>query len=298
MGGHNSDEKRAKRLGLSEVMAPEHPHRQPHHAANNLPEVLLHIGTYKTGTTFLQAVFAGNFDRLLKHGILYPVTCRSTKAPTSHGRLLPRYRGDRFIPSDGWKELHEEIERHQPHKVLLSAEGFCRPHPTSERLMLERVRWIRSKLPCPVTIIVYLREKHSYLASHYAHKVKKGVETRSFSDYCESEAYLADYERMLKPWKEVFDHVIVRPYSSNVLDDFRKVAGLPKLVVRDKRVNVAPSNKTIRVMLVLNRVLRRFVRPWTIKHWYEIIRIDRVSRWLPISNRAFAERRSPQIAPS
>ena len=250
------------------------------------PILYLHIGTHKTGTTFLQRVLSNNFDRLLEHGILYPKTCRNVRASDSHARLSPRYKDNKIVESDGWEALYAEIERHRPRKIILSAEDFCRMH-TSNVLMRERANWIKNRLPFPTKIIVYLREKESYLVSMYAHKVKKGVETRNFDNFCKEEKYRVDNEKMLEPWR-IFDEIIIRDYTDDIMSDFQKIVDLPKLQVPKKRLNVAPSNKAIRVMVIMNRILQKITKPWTIRYWYKKFHLEEICKFLPISNRGFA----------
>lgn len=52
-------------------------------------EIILHIGTHKTGTTTLQRFCASASDALAERGILYPRSARPRYGPTAGHHLIP-----------------------------------------------------------------------------------------------------------------------------------------------------------------------------------------------------------------
>ena len=83
-------------------------------------EIIVHIGTHKTGTSSLQNFFAGNIPALLKHGVHYPLGSYS-------GRNV-NFLASRLV-SGRDREVYSFIEkakkragRKGAEKILISAE--------------------------------------------------------------------------------------------------------------------------------------------------------------------------------
>ena len=97
--------------------------------------VYLHIGAPKTATSTLQNVLASNAQRLLKNGVLYPGSMRSSDAHHVLAcDLIEKCQGSKMSDvwygaqprGQGWQLLQREIEQYGSalEAVVLSSELF------------------------------------------------------------------------------------------------------------------------------------------------------------------------------
>lgn len=109
-------------------------------------KLLLHIGMAKTGTTALQTAFANQRALLLRHGVLYPETdfhssnhcfldgfMRPPKLFTrrtlyAFGGKDPDYISN--LLETNWVQIKRQINKHNPHTVILSGETMFRGFET------------------------------------------------------------------------------------------------------------------------------------------------------------------------
>lgn len=129
------------------------------------PEVFLHIGTMKTGTSYLQRVLARNADGLAQVGVRY------ANAGPGSGRAVHEAIGQDGADSalDGrWAMLVDEMTGWPGRAVVLSSEllSFV-PGTTAAKI-------VASFAPAPVTVIVTARDLVRLLPSAWQNKVKHG----------------------------------------------------------------------------------------------------------------------------
>ena len=130
--------------------------------------VILHVGPHKTGTTALQATFAGQADLLARNGVIYPRTGRDNfgHAPLAEALLT----GDR----SGLDNLVHETRGWRA--VLMSSEHFS---AMDEDCLLA----LRASFPGAEFRIAYaLRRLVDLWPSHWAELVKHG-QPLSFAGY-------------------------------------------------------------------------------------------------------------------
>lgn len=146
-------------------------------------KLVLHIGMGKTGTSALQQALRRMQAPLLERGVLYP----STKIKiTNHNFLVlltenpdhapgifrtkilqdPSYLNDYVLGS--WDSIQEQIAKHRPKKVILSAENlfFALKHDTSNRL-IDKL----TSLTDDIAPIAYVRQP----SRHYLSKVQQRI---------------------------------------------------------------------------------------------------------------------------
>lgn len=125
--------------------------------------LVIHAGTHKTGTTFIQNSLAAASPRLRRHGIFYPVM---GPAGGQHGLTTlwaPRMRAY-ASPAEaevGWQAVAEGARDH--HTVLVSSEEFSSAHP--DRLDLEAIR-ARTRFD-EIVVVCFLRNQVELLQSIY-----------------------------------------------------------------------------------------------------------------------------------
>src|SRR5690554_1086866 len=89
-----------------------------------MKKLIVHIGTHKTASTFIQKGLSENYEKLLGYGCLYPKSGRIGQG--SHHNLQFEITGDKRFKSErgGWEELRAEIRSSRCDTVLLSCEAF------------------------------------------------------------------------------------------------------------------------------------------------------------------------------
>lgn len=127
-----------------------------------MSRVTLHIGTHKTGTTFIQHSLAANRDLLARHGVIYPEISRVA----GHHCLLthwhdmpPQYHTD--TPAlELWQGLARFAEGDR--SVILSSEVFSRAAPP--RVNFGEVRQLLAAFD-EIRVVCVLRDQLSLLQS-------------------------------------------------------------------------------------------------------------------------------------
>ena len=134
--------------------------------------VYLHIGAPKTATSTLQSMLAGNFEQLLKQGVLYPKLLRHGDAHhTLVADLIQAYQGHTMADlwygdrtrGEAWQNLQREIEQHPGiEKIILSSELFFGQTQRLEDMLAD----IRSRLSeHELKVVVYLRRQDKLYSS-------------------------------------------------------------------------------------------------------------------------------------
>ena len=235
-----------------------------------MTEILLHIGTHKTGTTSLQHRLAAATAPLAERGVLYPRTGRPRRGPRAgHHQLAWSILGKgRPVPTEVWSDLGREWARSGLPRMVLSAEGFEHLSPTG-------IRQLRDQLPdARFRVVVYLRRPCAFLRSVYLQRLKKGNEHRPFAEFVQHNAHRCDYPRLLADWATVFGKAALVPRSYDkaaqgvgVIDDFLSLLDIDAVALPDsagmpQRRNRTPSEGMLRCLYALNRApVRPLLRP-------------------------------------
>jgi hypothetical protein len=121
----------------------------------------LHIGTMKSGTSYLQSLFSRNINLLAGHGIRYIPTLRSHRAAAVLAGS-PRARPD---AKGTWRDLHRDVRR-DPGDVLISSELFA-------ALSTRRVQRVAERLaPDELRVIVTARDLTRAAPSHWQETIQ------------------------------------------------------------------------------------------------------------------------------
>lgn len=140
------------------------------------PELILHVGRHKTGSSSLQRLLCDKCDVLRQRGILYPRTGRIADQhlglPAAslgrHPALPPEFTTDQEQLKIAFlKEFEEEGSR----TGLLSSEVFCElafRQPDACRALLA---WLSERFRCWVIQVV--RDPHSYGVSAVKHQLRQ-----------------------------------------------------------------------------------------------------------------------------
>ena len=154
-------------------------------------EVVLHIGTNKTGTSAIQSFLHHNPQLLSENGILYPLTGRGSTPEPSHHPMAESLATTPERAHEFRYQLLKEAKDHQT--LILSSETFRIYPPETLAVMLQGI---------PTRVIVFLRPHTQFLSSWY----REGIKSRNFSftfpEFVEANA--APYLPWLSEWANYF----------------------------------------------------------------------------------------------
>jgi hypothetical protein len=207
-------------------------------------DVVLHIGSGKTGTSSLQKLLQQNRKALREHGTLYPRSPGRTrhlqlghyaKAGGELDRQVSWHRKDSRRRTESLTDLPSrllaEIDRVGPSRLLLSDEGLY----GSSVDALSRLRGLTDQLARTLRIVVYLRRQDDHLCSRYQQVVKSG-EIRRLSERAEQPdlARTYDYLARLRVWQQRLEPtwLVVRSFErdrfvgGSLVEDFLTAADL------------------------------------------------------------------------
>ena len=177
-------------------------------------DLVLHIGTGKTGTTSVQFFCLENRDRLLELGHLYP----QSPGGARHGKLSLFVKTDEeLLSAPNWyrqkqsdparfrktfrRRLFEEIERAGVSRVLMSDEVL---YGCSDTALL-RLRKFTDRIAESLRLVVYLRRQDEQMVSRYQQMVKTG-EVRRLDDWAQQDmSTVYDYFGRLRTWQTLVE---------------------------------------------------------------------------------------------
>lgn len=207
-------------------------------------DLVVHIGSGKTGTTSIQQFLGINRPALAERGLLYPASPGRNRHTRLGLFLLP----DEELPTrPAWprqraaspaefrrefrSELIDEVNASGLSRVLLSDEALY----GAPDEVLHRLRALADAHAGRTRLVCYLRRQDQHVASRYQQVVKVG-ETRRFAERTEaldlSSTY--DYAGRLDTWERLLDpsELVVRRFErDSFLDgslhrDFLTAAGV------------------------------------------------------------------------
>lgn len=223
------------------------------------PELIVHIGRPKVGSTALQGFLNQNRNALLERGVCYPKTGLYHGASHKFSLVflpgLPDYPVVKDVnPKALYADLAEEIRRSGASRAVISSEHFWLVKPTDPAALLKR--------DFDVRILVYLRRQDDVLVSSYVQEVRGGTQSldRSMDAYLEDPGRLKllDYDAVLGSWEKAFgrDRIQVRLYEAiapgqGIEADFLSALGLNAgggFKFGSGRKNTSPSLDLLRLL--------------------------------------------------
>ncbi len=140
------------------------------------PNLVLHIGYPKTGSTSIQTFLSNHREFLLKHGYLYPVAGTGGEVNHFHLSVVYQPKSDPFyshLKLDKkalLKELTEEIQRYidRVHTVIISSEMFSSYEWEPTREFLKDIHDMFNK----IYLVFSLRRQDQLIETEYQERVK------------------------------------------------------------------------------------------------------------------------------
>ena len=228
-----------------------------------MKKTVLHIGTHKTGSTFIQTFLFSNKQKLPQLGYCFPDFGEKTSAK-GHRDLSQYLRKGGNDP-----KLDIFTEKESARRIILSSEDFCYCHP-------DEIDDAKNLLGENVKIVCYLREPTSHLISMYYQSIqsKKSLylhfpayldnaiqKTRNTSPEVSNPYY--NYDNLEESWKAVFNDSNFIVYSKfkpeELLRSFFTAAdivipSLDDFSFERTNANTSPSPETIFVHLSINKL--------------------------------------------
>lgn len=206
-------------------------------------DLVLHIGSGKTGTSSIQQFLRRNRDRLAERGILVPRSPGEGRhvqvglyiKPDSAlaGRLSWRQSGftsPAEFRVDFRRRLSAEIDESGLSRMLLSDEGV---YASSEEAM-KGLRGLVDDMARSLRLVVYLRRQDDHLCSRYQQSVKTGCVDRLSSWVEHDMGWLYDYAARLRRFDRIVapTELVVRRFEpgrfaeGSLFQDFLDAVGV------------------------------------------------------------------------
>ncbi len=133
--------------------------------------VVLHVGTMKSGTSYLQALLFAERPRLAEAGVLVPGKTWNHQARAVRQALAPRSDG----PRERWQALVEEV-RSAPETAAISMEYLGPAHPDTIASVVEQLGG------AGVRVVITARDLNRTLVSMWQETIQNG-RTWSWAEY-------------------------------------------------------------------------------------------------------------------
>jgi len=210
-------------------------------------DLILHIGTEKTGSTSIQRYLAKNRVRLREAGVLFPLApgldnqralTAAAEENTQDSALQEMF--DLRTPNDLQRfrqdlrgKLKKELREAGCSHVVMSNE-----HCSSRLRDHSQVEFLRTFLGDffdRIRILVYIRRQDDFLVSTYSTMVKTGRTNPIHVPTMKGQLRRYDHWDLLSRWAEIFgrENIICRKYDrselveGDIIHDFGAQAGVP-----------------------------------------------------------------------
>lgn len=187
----------------------------------SMKTIYLHIGMYKTGTSFIQKFCKNNYWQLTKHNVYYPVT--GLHHDGAHFKFYQMVTS-KSIDEKEIEELRKEISVCNCDNVLISIE-----HLVNNCGSFEFSELLKSIFkPHRIKIIIYFRRQDKYLESLYNQEAKLWF-AGSIEDY---------YQKIIAAKQEVCAHQLnYRLIADKLSENFGKENIIIKTFEPQKKEN-------------------------------------------------------------
>lgn len=262
-------------------------------------DVVLHIGSGKTGTSTIQRVLRRNGDLLREAGHVYP----RTPGPARHTKFGLFLRpDDELVSHADWltgeydvppatfrtrfrRRLLREIAGSGASRVVFSDEGLF---SAGERT-IRRARRFTNAIGRDVRLVVYLRRQDDHLISRYQQVVKMG-EVAPLTTWMQQDwVGTYDYHLRLTSWQELEPAAFVvrrferaRMVGGSLISDFLAAAdiALPEdRLTHTEARNESLGAEAIELLRILNlyRVEHEGAQPGLFGNHHHVVRLREVS---------------------
>lgn len=207
-------------------------------------DLVLHMGSGKTGTSSIQRFLHENRARLAELGHLYPLTPGRTRhvklglfiKPDDVLAKTPAWRRQGFASPDDFRagfhsRLLAEFGESGLSHVVMSDEAL---YGASDEA-LARLRTLTDEIASSLRLVVYLRRQDDHMVSRYQQDVQL-FQTRKLTTWLRelNHPWIYDYDAKLRTWQRILEptEIVVRRFErerfvgGSLLQDFLEAAGI------------------------------------------------------------------------
>ena len=220
-----------------------------------MPEVRVHFGTPKTGTTALQVALANSRLTLRERGVYYPdlsalMTGTSSTNHNALARVLtdPDWEQEPAIEilraamaanlADGLDVVlsAESLYNRSADDIVISPRLFSGDYWSDRERYLRRLAKFLEPLDVPVTLVAAIRPQDEFAEASYSELSKSfrsgaSGEVRLYREdlirYCEVQQPLWDYDRQFELMGELLAEPVVVRYGSQAIAETTEALGIP-----------------------------------------------------------------------
>lgn len=223
-----------------------------------MTDIILHIGTPKTGTTAIQSAITANSDALQAADTVFISAGRHRAAHNDLANSIRRKGTDHEFMDALQQEVASEVVKRPDGQILFSSEIFSLIDATK----------IQAAMPFlsehPLKIIVYLRRQDRYAEAFFKQRIKNGRSVMPFDEFLTSRMgrRITNYNTMLGNWTKTFENaeIVVRLYerdrfiNGDIMVDFATLLGIKpdQVAVSTTERNLSPSKSVIDILLALS----------------------------------------------
>jgi len=186
------------------------------------PDLYIHAGFHKTGTTAIQHFLDMNYENLLRQGILYPLQVRLMleKATYAHHGIAWYFGfGGKMAPINDVRKkvisakqiresIHREADQYGVKSIVLSSEVF------SENFDDDKFAKVLDFLSdFKVYIIYYIRRQDNFMISDFKHRVTHFGHHKSIEEMLDNQ--IINYHKRIKFFSKHIkkENILVRVYE-------------------------------------------------------------------------------------
>lgn len=237
-------------------------------------ELIVHIGTGKTGSSSIQKTLSASAEGLARQGVAY-IGLMGEESPVQRypwqragawaelvglgGEAAQQQLGDLLLES-----LREAAAKGCP-RVIWSNESIFGNH----QLILPVLQQVRAS-GVKLAIIAYIRRHDAWARSAYLqwglkHKTTSGP-VRAFREWYQERKI--SFSSGIKPWLAAdWDHIAVRNFDAagDVVTDFLQVYGIARTGLRFKQDNETPNAVALALWAMYNSQIEEPVLPMALE---------------------------------
>lgn len=141
--------------------------------AGSQPLLILHAGTHKTASTYIQERLHLNRDLLKQQSIIYQDPCFDRPKAKKLAGELCKYREKR------WRRM---LSNHKQGKhLLLSAEQFS--VPLTNQKCIQNLEELAKSFGLKLHIVIFIRSQLDYINSRYIYSLRRFYHSQTFEEF-------------------------------------------------------------------------------------------------------------------
>lgn len=228
-------------------------------------DLILHIGSPKSGTSALQNFFLKNRKELGKKNIFYPLHGKDKNGISGgHSQLAIALMENRINDAKDLFESWYSEAKYLKQILLLSSESFFNISKKMEPLFKNK----------KVLVVAYHREISEYIISVHNQLIKRHYSTQNLNHYVDSilsNSHITNnlvnksFSKIYEEWKSIVgtENLIIRAYKkesffdNKIEKDFINRIGLSfyGFVLSNKKINISYTNDALELKRMINCIL-------------------------------------------